>query len=142
MARRLAWEFLDGDDFHPEENRRKMASGVALQDEDRGPWLERLGEELVVRERVVLACSALKRSYRDRLRALAGRVDFVMLVVPEDVIRKRLEARSGHFFPAGLLASQWADLETGDDLVEVSNGGEPESCVGEVLDLIRARGGG
>jgi gluconokinase len=129
LAERLGIPFLDADDFHPPENLAKMRSGVALEDADRWPWLDRLGGELARHEAVVLACSALKRRYRDRLRELAGPLDFTLLVVPRAELERRMRERE-HFMPPGLLDSQLADLEAGDDVRVMKN-------VGPVAEVIR-----
>ncbi|MFT4177440.1 MAG: gluconokinase [Luteolibacter sp.] len=129
VAQLAGTEFLDADAFHPEANIRKMSQGVPLTDEDRTGWLETLGEELKKRSSVVLACSALKRSYRDRLRAYAPDLRFVLLTLDKSDLEKRLETRAdtGHFMPATLLDSQLATLETGDDLFLIENSDTPET---------------
>lgn len=115
LARLLGAEFVDGDDLHPAANRAKMASGTPLTDEDRWPWLdliaERLAAGLADERGVVVACSALRRAYRDRLRAAGAGVRFVHLRVGEAEVEARLRRRRGHFFPAALVASQFATLE-------------------------------
>lgn len=122
LAKSLQWPFLDADDFHPAANVAKMAAGLPLTDEDRGPWLDRIADEL--REllarggHAVLACSALKQSYRDRL-ARAGDVRFVHLAGDYDTIASRLAARQHRYMPATLLASQFATLEPPADALEV-----------------------
>jgi gluconokinase len=119
LAERLDAVFLDGDDYHPAENVAKMAAGRPLNDADRGPWLDRLAQELASRGRVVLACSALRRRYRDVLRSAEG-TRFVFLDGGAELIRSRVEARTGHFMPAGLLRSQFDALERpGDDEPDV-----------------------
>jgi len=114
LADGLGWTFLDADDFHPRANVAKMAAGVALTDEDRWPWLDRLAGELrALEERgrhVVLACSALKQAYRDRLKR-AGDLRWVYLKGDAPTIEPRLAARTGHYMPASLLESQFAALE-------------------------------
>lgn len=126
LARALDYEFLDADDFHPEANVAKMAKGVALTDDDRWPWLDRL--VAAVRERaasgrgVVLACSALKEAYRARLRRGTDAPDeFKLVYLKGDAatIALRLGARSGHYMPASLLASQFAALEEPDNAIVV-----------------------
>lgn len=118
VAARSGWPFLDGDDFHTPEARRKMAGGQALTDADRAPWLARLRSELGARPDVVLACSALKRSYRDALRWPGVR--FLFLNVPEPLLRERVAARTGHYAGAALLPSQLATLEApGPDEADV-----------------------
>lgn len=114
LAAELGWVFGEGDDFHPPANLAKMRAGQPLSDEDRWPWLEALqgwaGERLADSEGVVLSCSALKRSYRDLLRALPGTRFISLRGTPEELAR-RLEGRTGHFMPPGLLPSQLAALE-------------------------------
>lgn len=115
LARKLELAFLEGDDFHPEENRRKMAAGIALEDEDRWPWLDGLSEAIVaarVTRGVVATCSALKRSYRNRIRTkVTPPLSFVFLSVAHDELLRRLQSRRGHFMPAALLESQLNTLE-------------------------------
>lgn len=113
FAERIGARFTDGDDLHPPENIAKMAIGTPLTDEDRGPWLIRVGTALSVGEHPqVIACSALKRAYRDTIRAHAGRdVMFLHLDGARELIAGRMAAREGHFMPATLLDSQFADLE-------------------------------
>jgi gluconokinase len=115
LAKRLGWRYEDGDRFHPPGNVAKMSAGHPLTDQDRLPWLQAIADEIdrVCRqgERAVIACSALKRAYRDIL--LHGRADvrFVFLKGTQDLIAGRLAARKGHFMPPGLLASQFKTLE-------------------------------
>jgi gluconokinase len=115
LARSLGVEFVEGDDFHPEENVKRMASGIALTDEDRAPWLgaiaARLREAKDAGTGLVVSCSALKRSYRDLLRAEAGDVHFIFLKGTRALIAERVATRSGHFMPSSLLDSQFAALE-------------------------------
>lgn len=105
--------FLDGDSLHPMVNIQKMASGTPLTDDDRLPWLEIVGNELAdtTAKGIVIACSALKRSYRDIIRAKAPDTIFLHLDGSLEVLSSRLEGRSGHFMPPALLASQLASLE-------------------------------
>ena len=113
VARGLGAPFLDGDSLHPVENVAKMAAGTPLTDEDRWPWLATVGSELANAGDggLVLACSALKRCYRDAIRALAPGTVFLHLHGSKEVLGSRLEGRSGHFMPAALLDSQLATLE-------------------------------
>jgi gluconokinase len=115
LARELGAEFLEGDRFHPEANVAKMSRGEPLEDADRWPWLDRLAEELARIRRAggtaVLACSALKRAYRDRLRRGAPELRLLFLKGDKALIRERLRARAQHFMPPGLLDSQFASLE-------------------------------
>lgn len=115
LAKRLGWTFCDGDAFHPESNVEKMRRGIPLVDDDRWPWLRRVAEEIDAYRSTgkgfVVACSALKRSYRQIL--LEGRADarLVYLEGSRDLILSRLQLRKGHYFPATLLDSQLATLE-------------------------------
>uniref|UniRef100_UPI00292F3BBC gluconokinase n=1 Tax=Clavibacter michiganensis TaxID=28447 RepID=UPI00292F3BBC len=118
LAQDVGVPFIDGDDLHPEANRRKMAEGHALDDDDRRPWLEEVGRALAGRPEggPVVACSALKRSYRDILRAAAPDAVFVHLAGDHELLAERLGSREGHFMPSSLLASQLRTLEPlGDD---------------------------
>jgi gluconokinase len=139
LAEALGWRFLEGDDFHPPANVAKMAAGIPLTDEDRAPWLERLREliaEVLARgEDVVLACSALKRSYRQLLMVDPTQVRWVYLWAPREVIASRLARRTGHFMPLTLLGSQLETLEVPEDVprVDVTPG------LDEVVATIRAR---
>ena len=122
LAAALHWRFIEGDAFHPASNVDKMAAGHPLTDDDRAPWLSALAAELhranEAGDKVVLACSALKESYRDRLRVHGG-VRFVFLDVPADVLRERLTHRRGHFMPASLVTSQLETLEPPEDAIRV-----------------------
>jgi gluconokinase len=113
LAQRLRVPFADADDFHPAANIAKMTAGHALDDHDRHPWLEAIGEWLAAHEQTggVMSCSALKRRYRDQLRHHAPRTEFVHLHGTHEVITRRQASRPGHFMPASLLTSQFATLE-------------------------------
>lgn len=116
LAKRLAVPFVEGDAFHPQRNIEKMASGTPLTDEDRAPWLDAVGQRLAADSKAghgaVAACSALKRAYRDRLRAAAGiPLLFVVLQSPSAVLAGRVGNRPGHFMPPSLLTDQLATLE-------------------------------
>jgi gluconokinase len=115
LARALGVEFVDGDDYHPAENVKLMAAGIALTDSDRAAWLNALADRMAeARDAgvgLVVACSALKRSYRDILRAAAPDLKLVFLDGPRELIAERLQGRSGHYMPASLLDSQLATLE-------------------------------
>jgi carbohydrate kinase (thermoresistant glucokinase family) len=115
-AAELGFPVADADDFHPASNVAKMAAGIPLTDEDRWPWLEAVGAWLGSRPDAVVACSALKRSYRDRLRSSVsgGAIVFVHLAAPQSVLAERVALRSateGHFAGVDLLASQYEALE-------------------------------
>jgi gluconokinase len=112
LAQRLRVPFADADDFHPPANIAKMTAGEALNDDDRYPWLEAIGEWLAGhREGGVMSCSALKRKYRDQLRNHCADVEFLHLSGAPDTIGKRQASRPGHFMPASLLESQFRTLE-------------------------------
>jgi gluconokinase len=115
LAGRLGWPFADGDSFHSAANIEKMAAGIPLTDADRWPWLAAIGAWIDERAAdggsAVVACSALKRAYRDLLRKGRPEVRIVFLDIDRDVGLARLQARRGHFFSAGLLDSQLADVE-------------------------------
>lgn len=114
LAESLGAEFGDADDLHPPENVDKMARGIPLSDDDRRPWLALVGEWLASRDHAVIACSALKRAYRDQLREAADGVFFVHLAAPFSAISARIEERTrttDHFAGVDLLVSQFAALE-------------------------------
>jgi len=115
LAIRIGWRYEDGDTFHPPANVAKMSAGQPLTDEDRWPWLQAIADEIDrscrVRERAVIACSALKRTYRDILVHGRDDVRIIFLEGTQDLIAARLTARKGHFMPPGLLTSQFRTLE-------------------------------
>jgi carbohydrate kinase (thermoresistant glucokinase family) len=110
LASRLGMEFLDADQLHPPGNKRKMAAGMPLDDDDRQPWLARIADRLQAGA-LVVACSALKRSHRDRLRLDAADIRFVYLRGSTELLRQRIARRSHEFMPASLLDSQLQTLE-------------------------------
>jgi gluconokinase len=111
VARELGWRLLEGDDYHAPESLRKMRAGIALTDADRAGWLDHLGSLLAAGPGVVLTCSALRRAYRDRLRAAAPGLRFAFMNLNEAAARERVAARPGHIFPVSLVASQFQTLE-------------------------------
>ena len=114
LAASLAMPFADADDFHPAANVAKMAAGTPLTDADRGPWLDAIGAWLASHPDAVVACSSLKRAYRDRMRASAGAIVFVHLSARQSILAERVARRTaveGHFAGVDLLASQFAALE-------------------------------
>jgi gluconokinase len=140
IADRLQWRFQEGDELHPRANVEKMSRGEPLTDEDRWPWLDAIGRWLDERaeagENAVLTCSALRRTYRDRIRDGRPGVRFCHVVASAETLRDRLEHRRGHYMPASLLPSQLATLEPlGDDEpgVVVEAAGEPSDVLGEAL---------
>ena len=135
LAARLGFEFIEGDDFHPPANVAKMAGGTPLGDEDRMPWLVALNRALRERESAVLACSALKESYREVLGHEVRKLVFVHLSGSFELIQSRLARRKHRYMPASLLASQFAALEPPRHAIEVDVSDSVEDCV----DSIAAR---
>ncbi|GAA1939925.1 gluconokinase [Agromyces allii] len=145
IADRLGVPFQDADDLHPAANVEKMRAGTPLDDEDRWPWLDIVGRELqsAAASGLVIACSALRRAYRDRLRVQAPTTAFVHLHADDAVLTARAAGRTGHFMPPSLLASQLATLESlGDDelgvLVDVD--ASIEDIVDRAVAGLRAAG--
>ncbi len=141
LARNLGWHFLEADDFHPEQNIAKMRAGHPVTEQDRWPWLERMRQEIkqciAAGDNAVLVCSALKRKYRDFLRANRS-VKFVFLRGDHALIEKRLRQRRGHFMNPHLLQSQFADLEEphpDENVVTIDVGRSP----GELVEKIRIK---
>lgn len=135
LAEKIGASFVDGDDLHPSSNRAKMASGTPLTDEDRWPWLEQVGRTLESSGSIVVACSALKRAYRDRIRSASPRAEFLLLTVAPEELRKRMEERPGHFMPASLLQSQLDLLEplAADEVGIVT---ENSGLLSDVVDFV------
>ncbi|PYL46782.1 MAG: gluconate kinase [Verrucomicrobia bacterium] len=141
LARELGWSFIEADDFHPAANIEKMRSGHPLTDKDRWPWLEQLRQQIErsfsAGENAVLACSALKRAYRDRLR-VSDEVKFVFLSGDYALVEKQLRSRHGHFMNAALLQSQFDDLEepkADENVLTIELGRTPE----EIVESIKAK---
>lgn len=137
VAERTDSRFMDADDFHPQQNRTKMTNGEPLTDEDRKPWLKILGEEISrcndAGQTVVLACSALKESYREQLRSANPRVAFVHLHGDQPLIEGRLKKRRNHFFPPSLLKAQFADLEPPEDALTLHVSASPDEIVSQIV---------
>ena len=140
LAERLGWPFEDGDRFHPASNVAKMSAGHPLTDEDRWPWLQAIADEIdracQAGERAVIACSALKRAYRDILVHGRDDVRIVFLDGTQDLIAARLAARKGHFMPPGLLDSQFKTLEPpgkSENPVTVSIDAAVETIVDDII---------
>ena len=140
LARDCGWDFHDADDFHPAENVAKMKSGAPLNDEDRWPWLARLNTFLLDSERrgksLVLACSALKQVYRDRLARGCAAVRFVFLHGDRELIRARLAARQGHYMNPTLLDSQFAILERPREALRLDVAETPAELVRNIRDRL------
>jgi gluconokinase len=140
LAKRLGWTFEDGDRFHPPSNVAKMSTGQPLTDEDRWPWLQAIADEIdrVCRAgaQAVIACSALKRAYREILVHGRDDVRIVFLEGTQDLIAARLDARKGHFMPPGILASQFRTLEppaASESPVTVSIDAPVETIVDDIV---------
>ena len=129
LAARLDYSFLDADEFHPPENVAKMAAGTPLTDADRLPWLQLLNEKLGAQKNAVLACSALKESYRQILSKSLDDCRFVHLRGSIELIRARLADRKHRYMPASLLESQFATLEPPGGAIEVDISKDPPQCV-------------
>lgn len=153
IAAALGLHFIDGDRLHPEENIARMSAGIPLQDEHRWPWLDRVGACLADAgqwpQGVAIACSALRRAYRDRLRAAMPGVRFVFLDGDAALIGRRMALRSGHYMPEAMLASQLQTLERpGADEVDVQRldiamaPGELVRCAADRLRSVRSEGPG
>jgi gluconokinase len=136
VASRLGWLFLDADDFHPAANIQKMKHGIPLDDQDRIPWLQALRDELQHQlaegRSVILACSALKESYRHTLSDHVSPLTFVLLDVDQETIRERLQHRAAHFFPKELMQSQFAALEKPKDAIVI----DARKPLDEVIDRV------
>ena len=144
VAARLGWGFIEGDDLHPAANTAKMSAGTPLTDADRWPWLDRIVAEAAALDRagtsVVVTCSALRRAYRDRLRQAGDDVRFVHLTGDTNLLRQRMESRTGHFMPPGLLESQLRTLERagpGETIHEFDIAAEADDIAAEVIALLR-----
>jgi gluconokinase len=139
LAEQLGWEFADADDFHPPANVEKMGCGIPLDDEDRRPWLQRLRTQIVSwinnTRNGVMACSALKRSYRQEL-SVGPEVRFVYLKGSPELITGRLRTRQGHFADEKILAGQFADLEEPDGAITVDIAQTPEVIAAEIREKL------
>jgi gluconokinase len=136
LAQDLGWKFFEGDDFHSRANIEKMRRGTPLNDDDRRVWLEAIREAIDAtahrRESAVIACSALKRSYRERLR-VPGETVFVYLKADIDLIHDRLKSRAGHFMNPELIESQFETLEEPGQALQIDASLPP----GEIVERIR-----
>ncbi|MDP3198133.1 gluconokinase [Tabrizicola sp.] len=145
LALRLGIPYFDGDDLHTPDAVAKMRDGIALTDSDRWPWLDRVASVLQDKAPVIVGCSALKRDYRDRIRAGAGGpVTFVHLAGSREVIASRMGARTGHYMPTSLLDSQFAALEPPgpEEAITVDIALELPDLVEAVLDRLPEDRGG
>ena len=146
LARQEGWILLEGDSFHPPANIAKMKAGIPLNDEDRWPWLRAIAaredELLAVGQSAVVACSALKRAYRDVV--VGGRADTLLLYLrgSKALIAERINARKGHYMPPSLLDSQFATLEepgADENPIIVDVGGTPEEEIADALRQVQER---
>jgi gluconokinase len=140
LAKQLEWPFMEGDRLHPPVNVEKMRQGIPLTDADRGPWLDRIGEELkgwaAAGKSGVLTCSALKRAYRDRIRSARPDVRFIYIKGSEALIESRVGARHHEYMPASLLRSQFDTLEEpgpDEQVLTVDAGGSADKEVATVI---------
>jgi gluconokinase len=135
LAGQLGWEFADGDNFHSPASIEKMTRGVPLDDQDRIPWLDAIREAMeqwnAQRRNVVLACSALKKSYREQLQ-ISSAARLVYLKGTYDLLRERLHARKGHYATEQILTSQFADLEEPAGAIAIDVARSPEEIVAEL----------
>src|SRR5262245_39229416 len=140
LAQDLGWPFYDGDDFHPQANIDKMRQGISLTDEDRDSWLTTLRHHIDTllnnRQSAVLACSALKQAYRNRLGGDRPAVRFIYLKGDYALIRQRLQKRQGHFMNADLLASQFATLEEPKGMPAIDIAQEPKAIVERIKQAV------
>ncbi|HET7288947.1 MAG TPA: gluconokinase [Thermodesulfobacteriota bacterium] len=140
LARKLGWNFFDADDLHSEKNKEKLKNGIPLTDEDRLPWLGALrGLIWGLDAPSVIACSALKKSYRDKLAGSGRDVRFVYLGGDKELIRGRLERRKGHFAGAGILESQLETLEEPDDALREDIRHDPETIADDVIRRLKLK---
>jgi gluconokinase len=138
LAERLGCPFLDADEFHPPANVAKMAAGTPLTDEDRWPWLALLNAKLKNEKNAVLACSALKQSYREALAKELPDCRYVHLKGSIELIRGRLAERKHRYMPASLLESQFATLEPPQNAIEIDISQAPEACLHEIRGKLGA----
>jgi gluconokinase len=143
LAEGFGAAFVDADDLHPVANRAKMSASVPLTDDDRWPWLESVGRAIHAETRaggsIVVACSALKRAYRDRIAAAAEGVNFIHLTGPSGTIAARMQERPGHFMPPALLTSQLETLEPlqpDEPGAAFENTGDARDVVARIHDLL------
>ena len=143
LAQRLGWHFADADEFHSAANVEKMSRGIPLDDRDRAPWLKAMHEAIVrwnsAGKNVVLACSALKHSYRDQLRGPG--VQFVYLKGARDLVLQRLDHRRGHFATASILDGQFRDLEEPKHALTVNVEDTPEGIASEIVKKLKLAAG-
>jgi len=142
LSDKLGWPLFDADEFHSAANIEKMRNGIPLQDADRWPWLDRMNAMLREHEgrseNVLLACSALKQMYRDRLAKGTAELRWIYLKGSFELIRERLEARKNHYMKAGLLESQFATLEEPADAISIDIGDTPVAIADAILHRLQS----
>lgn len=140
LAASLNWDFVDADDFHPAANIEKMSRGIPLDDADRMPWLRQMqsaiGDWLQAKKNAVLACSALKATYRDLLCGDRVQMKLVYLKGDFELISQRLQQRSNHYMKANLLSSQLAALEEPQNAIVIDASQPPEAIVQQIIDRL------
>lgn len=141
LAGSLDWDFYDADDFHPAANIEKMSQGIPLDDADRMPWLWQMqgaiSNWLATKKNVVLACSALKASYRDLLFGDRDRMRLVYLKGDFELISQRLQQRQNHYMKVGLLSSQFAELEEPQNVIVIDAAQPPEAIVEQIMERLK-----
>ncbi len=140
LSSKLGWPFFEGDDFHSKANVEKMAQGTPLTDEDRADWLSAIAGQIKLLEKEsrsgVIACSALKNSYRIKLSKAAKDIKFVFLRGDYDLLQERLESREGHFMKPSMLKSQFETLEEPENSIDVDIKDAPEKIVEIIIQMI------
>ncbi len=140
LGKKLGWIFHDGDDFHPQANIDKMSNGIPLNDEDRQPWLDNIrdliNQHLQSGESAIIACSALKESYRQRLKQGCTQVVFIYLHGTYELIRKRMQERKGHYMKKSMLLSQLSDLEKPGNAIEIEINNDISTITDNILKAL------
>jgi gluconokinase len=137
LARELGWRFIDADDYHPDANVAKMAAGEPLEDDDRWPWLDRLNAVMKEEKQAVVACSALKERYRQRLARGIEQIEWIWLKGDFELIHSRLLKRQHRYMPASLLESQFAALEPPARAIAVDVSADVKACVAAIATQLR-----
>jgi gluconokinase len=140
LAEKLGWKFYDADDYHPNGNIEKMRSGVPLNDDDRWPWLKEvrklINSSMNLNEPSIIACSALKRSYREYLKQQKEKITFVYLKGDKNTISKRLASRKGHFAGTLLLESQLKTLEEPEGVITADIAKQPDVIADYIIEKL------
>jgi len=136
LAQGLGWRFIEGDEYHPPANVKKMAAGIPLEDEDRWPWLDALNRRIRGERNAIVTCSALKESYRQRLLAGIADARVVYLHAPKALIAKRVASRKHKFMPASLLESQFATLEPPTDAIDIDVSSDVEDSIDAIMQAL------